>query len=523
MKGDYRSPWTGYYGLLLLVILYLAAAVRMWKLERPSFWLDEFLTVQLSSGHGFAHLDLPSDTLIPDPPDYIRLEHALPLRAIWTQSDRDVHPPLFYLILRGWRQIAGEGDGVVRLLSVLLSLAAIVMLHAAVSALSGPTCGLWAAAIMAFAGPQIIFAQENRSYMLLLATLLAAAAAAARIDKLGINWRRGAALGLGAFAAAMTHYLAIPVLGAIGLWSLIWQRGDRRRGVCVSLILAGIAYAVIWGPFALRQVPDFDSRMDFTRNEPHRPADILKNFATLPLKFFISAKPQQALTAYLSASLYLLPLLLIRRRPDLLLWWLWLVIGAGSLAVSDLLRGASGLAWIRYSLAVSPAAYALAAAMLAHLPDWKKHLAPLVVAFSCLISIEAAYVRTKPDWRSLGQYIDSHFAPGDILVIYEANYPYWFARNVYLGMNYYAQSLPVPTVFLRGEPTSPVLQQLRHARNIWLYTPGHYIGSQAVFPCSRVVDQALFPRIGTLAKVEIPSQPLNAVVTLSAPEPATQP
>src|SRR6185436_9793418 len=97
-----RTQW-----LLLVVILTGAATLRWTRIDADSFWLDEILTVELSSGHGFGHLELPREVVIESSPDYIRLDHAKSWASTLTQSSTDVHPPLFYFVLRFWRMIFG--------------------------------------------------------------------------------------------------------------------------------------------------------------------------------------------------------------------------------------------------------------------------------------------------------------------------------------------------------------------------------------------------------------------------------
>ena len=47
----------------LLLILGLAAGLRLYDINASSFWLDEFCSVETSTGRGLAHVALPT-TLI---------------------------------------------------------------------------------------------------------------------------------------------------------------------------------------------------------------------------------------------------------------------------------------------------------------------------------------------------------------------------------------------------------------------------------------------------------------------------
>ncbi len=70
-------------GGLLLAVLLLAFGLRFHKLEAQSFWNDEGNSARLS-------------------------ERAIPLIIEGTASD--IHPPFYYLILRGWRELVGETE-----------------------------------------------------------------------------------------------------------------------------------------------------------------------------------------------------------------------------------------------------------------------------------------------------------------------------------------------------------------------------------------------------------------------------
>ena len=74
----------------MVALLLLAAALRFHRLGAQSFWNDEGNSARLS-------------------------ERSLQLIVEGTASD--VHPPLYYLLLRGWRELAGESEFGLRSLS----------------------------------------------------------------------------------------------------------------------------------------------------------------------------------------------------------------------------------------------------------------------------------------------------------------------------------------------------------------------------------------------------------------------
>ena len=69
--------------ILPILILLLAFGLRFYRLEAQSFWNDEGNSARLS-------------------------ERSLALIIEGMASD--VHPPLYYVMLRGWRELVGESQ-----------------------------------------------------------------------------------------------------------------------------------------------------------------------------------------------------------------------------------------------------------------------------------------------------------------------------------------------------------------------------------------------------------------------------
>jgi hypothetical protein len=482
--------------ILLALILLLALALRLYKITKPSLWLDEILTVQLSTGRGYAHLDFPQDQLIATPPDLIGLVEAPPFWRIWTTLDRDVHPPLYYVILRAWRETFGDGDFAIRMLPVTLSLLAIVLLYLAAAPQFGAPAALWACALMALAGPQIEYAQENRSYMLLLVALLGAAAALVRIEKFGSNIAREGALELGMLTALLTHYAAIPVLGLFFAYALL----RRRWRAALLMSLAGAAFAGLWGPLWIEQMRGFAERIAFTDSgEPSFPRT-LRHACELPLRYFTDAAVRPRGIGVLAAVLYVLPALLLiaRRRRDLALWWVWLVGYVVFLTLSDLVRNGRAIEWTRYTLPASPAAYALVAALLVDARSrWMRHVVPALLVFACLAALPAAYARNKADWRGLGRFIASRVSTDDAIVVASSGPDDWRARCMYLCLRHYAPRPPLQVAFV-SRPSPRLLEQLA-GRNVWLLSGAYVVLDEPLLPGWRAVEIRGDPMAGTVA------------------------
>jgi len=126
----------------MILILILAAALRLWGLGSESLWLDEALTVKKIE----AAL-----------PDFV-LHFAYETQAI-----------LYYFIEKLWCGVAGTSEWALRFPSVVYGLAAVLGTFLLTRALFSPVAGLYAALFMAVNPFAVHYSQEARPYQLFLA------------------------------------------------------------------------------------------------------------------------------------------------------------------------------------------------------------------------------------------------------------------------------------------------------------------------------------------------------------------
>ncbi|MEO6435006.1 MAG: glycosyltransferase family 39 protein, partial [Tepidisphaeraceae bacterium] len=412
--------------LILIVILLVAASLRIYKLNDKSFWFDEFASVELPCGRGYAHYELPDNVLIAQPPRLIDLDHARPIHTLWYAEQAGHLPPLYVVVMRLWGEAFGLSQSSARAFSVLTSLIAVALMFAVMRELTGGAApALWAALAMALAGPQIQYAQEARNYMLLLCEALGTALALARIEKHGSTLRRETALVLCVLAMALTHYFAVGTMLALFAYALLRLRGRTRVHTAGCFLVAGLLWGVLGAPLALRHSRNLDDgrSTQFVQDDtPGHAMRTLRRTALLPVRYFTEPMSHSVAPAAIGAVAFVLALLmplLLRDRRDLLLWGLWLWLTILPIAALDLSRRTQHLEYIRYTLLASPAIYAVAATALANRRGWIRHLPPGVLALACLAALPAAYEAWwKADWRRLAKAIDDHAAPGDVIVFW---------------------------------------------------------------------------------------------------------
>lgn len=493
------SPW-----LLLPLILLAAFSLRWFQLDHESLWLDEFLAMQNSTGRGPAHMSFERDVLIDPPPPLTRLSDGPGFWWIWTSLATDSHPPLYFLILNVWRHVFGEGDLAARGLSVAFSLVAIVLLYDVARLLHGPTVGLWAALLMALAGVQIQYAQEARNYTMVLALMLGACDALVRIGQRGAGAWREFALGGCLLAMLLTHYLSLPAILAIALYAVIRLRGRALRLTLATFVIVGALFAAVWGPFLLQQTTGFSREISAAvEGSEGNLVRAIKRLAILPLRYFTEPMKGSMSIGQISAVMYVLPLLLLPRRRDLLLWVLLGGFVIVWVVATDLLRSAHGLAYVRYTFLASAPAYALAAAMLWHMKGAFAHLVSLVLSISCIVAIAQPYSLGKADTRELAQFVRSRCDAEDILLVHTLSGHDWQARALYLGLSHYSIP-PCPVVFVSEHPPAEIERRVRLAREVWIMSPSPAIPIDAIFPGSEMVEASFFPWVGTVERIRLP-------------------
>jgi hypothetical protein len=214
-------------GLAVLVVV--AFGLRTTELG-IGFWIDEGLSVGIA------------DRPLLDIPGILKLDGS---------------PPLYYMLLHVWMQVAGSSEEAVRWLSVLCGLVAVPVAWWGARGLFG-TRAAWFAAVIVATNPFFTqYSQEGRMYALLALLSLVAAAAYGR----AFAWRsRGWAIGFAVALAAMlyTHNWALFFGAASGIvWLyLLWRASERRE----LLILGAFAFGgtlllyLPWLPTVLYQV-----------------------------------------------------------------------------------------------------------------------------------------------------------------------------------------------------------------------------------------------------------------------------
>ena len=196
--------------ILATFVTLLAAFLRMHALTAKSFWLDEGISI-----------------------DIARLPWPRFLHAMWSG---EANMALYYLVLRFWL-IFGSSEGFVRGLSVLFSVATVPVVFFLGARLFSRRVGLLAALLLAINAYHIRYAQETRSYaMVVFFAVLATWLLAKNLQEpSSAHWGIYAAV---CAMATYSHFYAVLLVPAQAISLLSWRRDEIPWRKLVGSFLA---------------------------------------------------------------------------------------------------------------------------------------------------------------------------------------------------------------------------------------------------------------------------------------------
>jgi 4-amino-4-deoxy-L-arabinose transferase-like glycosyltransferase len=194
---------------IILSLLLLAFALRVWNLSAQSIWWDEAFTWQTTS-HGLANF-------------------------VQMLLSGDRNPPLYFVSVAVWGSLAGWSEFSLRFVSVIWSSVGLALLFNLAKRLYNTSAGVWTLALAAVAPALVVYAQEARMYAAFFALTTATLYFACRVCEIGdpiskIEGRKlTVAFLLCEAGLLLTHYFAIPIVVALNLFALVILIRQRAR------------------------------------------------------------------------------------------------------------------------------------------------------------------------------------------------------------------------------------------------------------------------------------------------------
>jgi len=221
VMADRRTPRSGELPLVLpLLVVGLAAFLRLYQLPTESLWNDELTTVVFTSN---------------GPIEAIRYAMA------------DTGPPLYYILQSIVNGVFGTNEWTLRAISAFSGIASTVLVYLVGKRLFAPLTALIASLAFAIGSMPVEFAQEARSYS--LAVLLVLLAAWYLIEAV-TRPRRGAYVGFALAAAAAAHTHLFAGIAVAGLLLGVVLRPSLARVGGWKLAASAAAALAAWAPWA---------------------------------------------------------------------------------------------------------------------------------------------------------------------------------------------------------------------------------------------------------------------------------
>jgi len=143
-------------------------------------------------------------------------------------TSTDVHPPLYYWVLKIWQAIFGNSEIALRSLSMVMIMIAIVFVYLLVRRAFGVRVGAWVVALLALSPMMIRYAEEARMYGMVMA--IVAAATYVLIDVTSKPSRRKWVLyGILVSLGMWTHYFTAIMWLTHWVWRYITVRRKNAR------------------------------------------------------------------------------------------------------------------------------------------------------------------------------------------------------------------------------------------------------------------------------------------------------
>ena len=443
---------------LLIGILALGAILRLLFLGEKSFWADEVISVY------FARQDWP---------DFV------------TILSYETNMMSYHILLRFWLKL-GENEFMIRSLSAILAVATVPVLYALGARLFGAKVGLISALLLAVNAFHIRYAQEARSYSLLvLLTALCSWSFLRSIDQPSPkNW---AGYVLTSVLAVYSHFFAALVLAAH--WAslaFLRPRDVPWKGLVVSTLVTGLLLLPV-GSFVLTK--DIGQVDWIAQPGPRTVAHAFSGLAGADRfpgspgggEFFTLAGAGRTLLLlayFISCSIAFVPAARVwsSSKASFQTWHYGFLLTWGIVPVM-LALGISILKPIfavRYFAVCLPALVLLAAIGISRVrPTWVFAGALAIIVGLATHTVLSYYKYDKEDWRGATRYILSQVESGDAVVL--------SAPFVWMAFDYYRAKSKgstgnVPIVVL-SDPEDLLLKTRHQAILILSYSenlPLHY-------------------------------------------------
>jgi len=210
---------------LFLIFLGIAIFLRVINIVSEQIWVDE-------AGSIF----------------YVRA----PLNKFWAIVINDVHPPLYYIILKGWTSLFGYSVFSCRLLSAIFSILTLPFLFFIGKDIKDEKFGLIIIFLYSISPLSIYYANEVRSYSLIHLLFTISLLFAIRCITIPNNPKNYVFLAIFGALLIYTHYFGIIYLIGLYFGIIVINLNNKKinKNILFSIIIVILSY-IPWIPYAI--------------------------------------------------------------------------------------------------------------------------------------------------------------------------------------------------------------------------------------------------------------------------------
>lgn len=225
---------------LISLFTFIAFALRVFQLDKQSFWYDEAFSVFLS---------------------------RFDLGTITARTAVDIQPPLYYYLLNLWMTLAGDSEFAVRFLSLFVGVLTIPLMYVTARHLFDRTLssprrrgvgGEVAALIATFSALYLWYSQEARMYTLITFLGLLSSYALLRAWEGNEGTRWWIVFAVANIAAVYTHYFAFTLIAFQFIYALYVIATQRKKRYAIRYLLFALLAIFVaflpWVPFMLNRL-----------------------------------------------------------------------------------------------------------------------------------------------------------------------------------------------------------------------------------------------------------------------------
>jgi len=372
--------------IYLGVVVVIGAILRLWDSTKSSIWHDEGYTMMLAPMN--------------------------PLEII-TRTARDVHPPLYYLVLHYWMALFGTSELAARSLSTVFTLVAIPIAYLLIRKLWTESAARLAALFVA-TGPFLIrYSQEARMYgMLACIVLVATYALVKAVETNRWVWWAGYALLIA--AGLYTHYYTIFVIIAHWIYMLAQTSRTKHAGLWNFRWWAANVLALLlflpWVPSAVAQFTRVQASFWIPRPNAGTLPETLFQFLTYGSGGNISVPWRIAAGLVFIGAIVAAWVAVPKRRLALVLLSAFCLTGP---VLVFLLSFQRPIYVDRYFVFAGVAFYCLLAVLVSLLPRKTMVVATLAILALFGIGIYNIHKGANHQMAAIGAYVNAHYQPGD--------------------------------------------------------------------------------------------------------------